>query len=258
MTAVTPGTVSDVSAMFVARITRRRAAGDRAILIVGRQRSVQRHDLDAGPRRGADVGQRAIDLAARQAGNTSTLPLVSCSDPPPPPPRLPRAIVDLSGYSRPGTAICGQPSRKAASGAASQRRRHHDDAQIVARAPRLLRQRQPEIGVDAALVEFVEDDRAEAAQQRILLQAARSGCLRSRTGRACRPRTPLEPDVPADFAAERPALLLGDPPRHRPRRDAPRLQHDDRSVRRQRRRHARRLSRPAPRRRSGPGDCAPR
>ena len=35
-----------------------------------------------------------------------------------------------------------------------------DDAQVVARAPRLAREREPEIGVNAALVELVEDDGA--------------------------------------------------------------------------------------------------
>ena len=51
-----------------------------------------------------------------------------------------------------------------------ERRRHHDDPQIVARPPGLPRQREPEIGVHAALVELVEDDGAEAGEQRILLR----------------------------------------------------------------------------------------
>ena len=60
--------------------------------------------------------------------------------------------------------------------------------------------------------------------------------------RVSRGEPALEPHVPADLASERPALLVGDPPRHRARRDAPRLQHDHRPVGRQRRRHPRRLS----------------
>ena len=51
-----------------------------------------------------------------------------------------------------------------------ERRRHHDDAQIVACAPGLARQRQREVGMDAALVEFVDDDGAELRQERIGLQ----------------------------------------------------------------------------------------
>ena len=43
-------------------------------------------------------------------------------------------------------------------------------------------------------------------------------------------KLPLEPDVPADFAAERPAALVGDPPRDRARGHAPRLQQQHRPV----------------------------
>ena len=52
-----------------------------------------------------------------------------------------------------------------------ERRRHDDDPQVVARAPGLPRQRDREVGVDAALVKLVEDDRAEVGEQRIGLQA---------------------------------------------------------------------------------------
>ena len=51
-----------------------------------------------------------------------------------------------------------------------ERRRHHQDAQIRSRQPRLLRQRQAEVGVDAALVKLIDDERRDVAQQRIVLQ----------------------------------------------------------------------------------------
>ena len=49
-TAVTPGTVTDVSAMLVATITRRRGRRGRSagVLLGAIQRSVKRHDVDVG------------------------------------------------------------------------------------------------------------------------------------------------------------------------------------------------------------------
>ena len=60
--------------------------------------------------------------------------------------------------------------------------------------------------------------------------------------RVSRAEAPLEADLPAELAADRPAALVGDPRRDRSRRDAPRLQQDHRSVVEQRRRHAGRLA----------------
>ena len=53
---------------------------------------------------------------------------------------------------------------------------------------------------------------------------------------------PLETDVPADLAADGPAALVGDAPRHRARGHAPRLQQQHAAAIDQRRRHARRLA----------------
>ena len=86
-------------------------------------------------------------------------------------------------------------------------------AQIVAREPGLFRERDAEVGVDAALVEFVEDDRAEVREQRVLLEARRQDAFGRKQHARRRAEAPLEPDVPADLGAERPALLVGDAPR---------------------------------------------
>ena len=51
-----------------------------------------------------------------------------------------------------------------------ERRRHDDDAEIGARQPRLLGEREAEVGVNAALVKLIDDERGDVAQQRILLQ----------------------------------------------------------------------------------------
>ena len=114
--------------------------------------------------------------------------------------------------------------------------------QIVARAPRLPRQRDREIGVDAALVKLVEDDGAEVGEQRIALQPRGQDAF----GHDEQPRVggeaALEADLPADLAAERPAAFVGDARGDRARGDAARLQQDDRTVGRERRRNTRRLA----------------
>jgi hypothetical protein len=104
------------------------------------------------------------------------------------------------------------------------RRRHDNESEIVARMPRLPRERKAEIRVDAALVELVDDDRAEARQQRIALEPRGEDAF----GRDEEPRlgrvAAIEPHVPADLASDRPALLVCDAPRNRARRHPPRLQ----------------------------------
>ena len=123
-----------------------------------------------------------------------------------------------------------------------ERRRHHDEAQVVARTPRLPCERQPEVRVDAALVELVQHDRAKVRQQGILLQAGRQNPFRGDEQSCARREPSLEPDVPAHLLPEGPALLVGDAPRHGSRRYAAWLQQDDRAVLHQRRRDTRGLA----------------
>ena len=124
------------------------------------------------------------------------------------------------------------------------RGRHHDDSKIVARQPCLPDEREPEIRMDAALVELVEDDRPETGEERILLQPGRQDAFGRQQYPGVRTELLLEADVPADLAAERPAAFDGNPARDRPRRDPSGLQHDDRTVRGQRGRDPRGLARP--------------
>ena len=90
------------------------------------------------------------------------------------------------GYGRPGTSITGQSPRKRGHRPGVERRRHHEDPQVVARAPRLPREGQREVGVEAPLVELVEHDRAEAARAAGPTAAAASGPPRSPPAGACR------------------------------------------------------------------------
>ena len=124
-----------------------------------------------------------------------------------------------------------------------ERRRHDQDPQVVARPPRLPGEGQREVGVKAALVELVEHDRAEAAQQGIRLEASGEDPLGRHQEARVLPEATLEAHLPADFPAERPALLLGDPARDRASRDPARLEQEDGAVGDERRRHPRRLPR---------------
>src|SRR5712672_3646359 len=92
-----------------------------------------------------------------------------------------------------------------------ERRRHDDDPEISPRAPGLARQRDRKIGVDAALVKLVEDDGGEVRQQRIALQARGEDAFGYDEQPRVGAEAALESDLPADLAAERPALLMRDP-----------------------------------------------
>ena len=133
-----------------------------------------------------------------------------------------------SGCVRPGTSSTGQPPRYAATGAGS----IVADMTTMRRSSRAshacFASAMPEIRVDAALVELVEDDRVKARQQRVLLKARGQDPLGGEEQARLGPEPALEPDVPPDLAAERPALLVRDPPRDAARRHTARLQHDDR------------------------------
>ncbi len=106
-------------------------------------------------------------------------------------------------------------------------RRHHDEPKIGSRLPGLPGQRDREVGVDAPFVEFVDDNGSEVREQGILLEASGQDAL----GRDQQPRrrlkAPLEPDVPADFSANRPPAFEGNPMRDGSRRDASGLEEDD-------------------------------
>ena len=108
-------------------------------------------------------------------------------------------------------------------------RRHHDDTQIGASEPRLTREREAKIGMNASLVKLVEDDRGEIRQERILLEPRRQDPF----GDDEQPRVAggslLESDVPAHFTPERPFPLFRNTPRNRARGHAARLQQNERT-----------------------------
>jgi hypothetical protein len=107
--------------------------------------------------------------------------------------------------------------------------------------------------VNASLVEFVENDGGEPGEQRILLKPGGQDAFGGKHDARLRPELAFEPHVPSDLTANRPFLLVGDAPRQAARGNAPRLQHDHRTVYRERRWNSRRLARP---RRRGDDGCS--
>jgi hypothetical protein len=91
-------------------------------------------------------------------------------------------------------------------------------------------------------MELVEHDGAKSREQRILLEARRQHPLGGHQQVRARAESPFESNLPADLGADRPAALVGDTLRDGARRHAPGLQHDDRPIGEECRRHARRLA----------------
>ena len=113
-----------------------------------------------------------------------------------------------------------------------ERRRHHQQAQLgIEVLAGIQRQRQREVGVEAAFVELVEDHQAHARQLRIGRQSPRQQALGEDLDARLRPDAALE----ADLVADRPADLLAQQRRHArggsAGGDTARLQQHDLSVR---------------------------
>ena len=154
-----------------------------------------------------------------------------------------RRVGDVHGMQAAGDIDHRATAEKPRDGVRVDRRRHDHDAQVGARAPCLLGEGDRHVGVDAALVKLVDDDRPEIREQRILLKARRENAFRCGEQARFRSEPPLKPDVPADLASNRPAALLGNAPDDGAGGYASRLKQDDRAVADERGRHARRLSR---------------
>ena len=228
---------------------RRRA--ERQLLLVGVERTVQRQHLHvrAGARR--DLRDRAPNL--RGAGQETQHVSAGCGQ------RVDRSVGDsptrhvrdVDRVRPPGHVDHRTVVEKRRDLARVERRRHHDDPEIVARrlrsgragAPGLARQRDRHVGVHAPLVELVEHDRPEVGEQRVRLQARRQDPLGDDEEPRLVREAPLEAHLPADLASERPRALGGNARRDGARGHAARLHQDDRAVREERRRNARRLAR---------------
>src|SRR5205814_4167183 len=109
-------------------------------------------------------------------------------------------------------------------------------SEIAARPPGLPHERNPEVRMDAALVELVEHNGSKVRKQRVLLEARRENAF----GRDQEPRpraeSSLEPDLPSDVFSDDPPPFLGDTLGDGPCRRPARLQEDDWTVLHERRR----------------------
>ena len=106
------------------------------------------------------------------------------------------------------------------------RRRHHDQDQVVAdRLADLAEHRQGQVGVQAPLVELVEDHGADAFEEGVAHELTVEDALGHDPDSGLGADPPLEPDLIADPPADRPAVLLGDPAGGGPGGDPPGLEH---------------------------------
>ena len=129
-------------------------------------------------------------------------------------------------------------------------RRHHQDLQLrVQVRARIEGERKAQVRLQAALVELIEDHRRDALERGIILQPARQHPLRQhlQAGRGRDARVLAH--AVTDGAAHRLAQGLRHALRHRPRREAARLEHQQALAGRprtleQRQRHHRALARP--------------
>ena len=83
-----------------------------------------------------------------------------------------RLAAEIARLDRKGAALAVDHRRVAEQlrhPRAVERRRHHQNAQILAQTRlRVARQRQAEIGIERALVKFVEQHRGDAVERRIV------------------------------------------------------------------------------------------
>ncbi len=233
--------VSEVSAIAVAS-TSRRPFGERrerGALAVERQAAVQRldHDFRRQARReafgrpgdlrlaGQEHQRPALGLRHRAERQLRHRLLEARASARPAGPRP----IEPARLDRPSASLGGQhrrPAHQRRDRRGVERGRHHQERQIrPQRTADLERQRQPEVGLQPALVELVEDQAARARQVRRGLDHPRQDAL----GHHLDPRAGhrLAAHAVADPPPHRLAQRLRQPLGGGARRDPARLQHDD-------------------------------
>ncbi len=160
---------------------------------------------------------------------------------------LSRRIGDAHGMAAAGAGEA-RGVQRLGQALAVERGRHHHDAQI---GPQLglhfERERETEVSAEMALVELVEDQRADAVEQRVVLQHAGEDAFGDHLDAGARTDLRFEADAVADRLAGLFTACAGHEVRGRARGDAARLQHQQLAACKpgrvqQGRRHARGLA----------------
>ena len=188
----------------------------RGELLVAGQAAVQREARDRRRRRRLDRVDRAVDLADAGEEDEDVAVVVVIRD------EAGDALRQLEPRRCSGV---GDVDRKRAAGAADdrgvaeelrdrlgfERGGHHDEHQVRPDGlAHLAEQRDGQVGVQAALVELVQHDAADAFEERVVEQLPREDALGHDVQARLGGDLSLEADLVADLAAELPAVLLGD------------------------------------------------
>ncbi len=217
----------------------RRGGGHGTVLFGRLQRAVQRRDIDLGPPQPlAQQGLDAPDLALARQEDQQTAALLGQGPLDGADHALlqPLAVVaaQIAGVDREHPPLALDDRRLTQQGRdprSVQGGRHHQDLQVLAhQALCVAGQGQAQVGVQAALVELVEDHRRHAVQARIVEnhpgEHALGHHLDPGPGRDLR----LQPDPEPHRLADALAQALGHARGRGPGRQAARLQHDDLAV----------------------------
>ncbi len=141
---------------------------------------------------------------------------------------------EIARLDREGAALAGDDgsvAEKLRNPRAVERRRHRQDAQVIAQAALAVeREGKPQIGIERALVELVEQHRADAGKLGIIEDHAREHALGDDLDARLRPRFRDHPRAQSDAFADALATRSAPCARRRPRGDAARLQHQDLST----------------------------
>jgi hypothetical protein len=230
--------VSEVSAIEVASTTLR-AAGigpDRGALVRDIHRAKKRAEGGARRQPSGQCGLHAPDLAlARQEDEDAALGLLHRIEDIARDGGLARAVlrqgtVAPARRDREGAACRGHDRRvhQARHGRRVERGGHGEKDHVLAeRRPDLEREREPEVGVERAFVELVEDHGAHARKPGVRLDHPGQDPFGHDLDARLAPRLRLAPDAVADGAAHRLAQGLGHALGRGAGGEAARLQHDD-------------------------------
>ena len=235
MTAVTPSTVTELSATFVARISFRCAAGEIARSCSLGDRLPCRGSISNPARRATASHSRIARRISAAPGRNARMSPECCSPISSSTASLTCTSSGLGEYGRCCDRKLEQLSLGAHDGATAkilrnrigiEGRRHHHNSQIGPRPLQALQQCQREIAFKVALMELVEHDGGHALQRWIGKQAPGQYALGDKAQARARANRFFKSDLVADGLAELFAELPCHSPRRQPCRNPARFEHN--------------------------------